>query len=66
MFTARNALKAGMEERIICGSEDFADELRRTYELKSLTKPKGRLGKNGEKGGLRESKDEMVLVIMGN
>ena len=49
MLTARNALKGEMDKRIITGGEGFADEVRRTYELESVTKPKGRPRKGVEK-----------------
>jgi hypothetical protein len=38
-----------MDKRIIKGSEGFAAEVGRTYELESVTKPKGRPRKGAEK-----------------
>jgi len=43
---ARKAMKGEIDRRMIYGNKDFADVIKRKYELEALVKPKGRRKKD--------------------
>lgn len=42
MIKGRNAMKGGMDRRMIYGNKNFTERVKRIYEIEGLIKPKGR------------------------